>query len=186
MIRHRWRGPGWRVFEGHPEHGKTVRDWISRVVTSHDCPVDPDDAALVVSELFANALMHGPAGRRVLVGYCLWIGGARIVVCDAGAATRPRLRDPAAMDEGGRGLCVVDSISAQWGSIRLGRARVVWCDLGQPLDAVADDAWTWLAWLLTMVPLTAPGTQPGPVCGAAGRRVGWLSHHVVPAVRATR
>src|ERR1017187_764854 len=96
-----WRGPGWRVFSASPGHGRHVRDWITRVVSRRGCSADPDDAALLVSELFVNALMHGPAGGRVLVGYCLWSGGARIIVCDAGGATTPRLRDPGEMEEGG-------------------------------------------------------------------------------------
>src|SRR5713101_4190004 len=62
-----WRGPGWRVFNGHPSHAKTVRDWIGRVIASHDCPIDPGDAELVVSEMFTNAFVHGPSCGRVLV-----------------------------------------------------------------------------------------------------------------------
>ncbi len=57
---------------------------------------------MVVSELFGNAVMYGPAGGRVLVGYCLWREGARLVVCDGGGPGMPPgvcafegdLRDP--------------------------------------------------------------------------------------------
>jgi|GEM_PF-731128 len=151
-----WRGPGWRAFDACSCCSKEVRDWITGVVARHGCSADPGDAALVVSELFANALIHGPAGGRVLVGYCLWPGGARIVVCDAGGATSPGLRDPGVLEEGGRGLQVVDAVTAAWGSFSVGYARAVWCDLGRPLDGPADgDAWAWLRAVLATVAIAA-------------------------------
>ena len=100
-----------------------MRDWIGSAISGHDCPVDPADAALVVSELFANAVMHGPAGGRVLVGYCLWRQGARLVVCDGGGPGTPRLRARAASSPKAAGACsVVDSLAARWGSFRLAGA----------------------------------------------------------------
>ena len=96
-----WRGPGCRTFEADPACGRAVRHWIARIIGAHSCPVDPQDAALVVSELFGNAVMHGPAGGAVLVAYLLWPGGARIVVCDSGGPTLPRLRDHDGLPEGG-------------------------------------------------------------------------------------
>ena len=89
----------------------------------------------------------------MLVGYCLWPDGGRIVVCDAGGTTVPRLGDPVASDQGGRGLRVVDAIAAQWDGFRIGQAQVVWCDIGKPLDGAAGDTWAWLARLLAEVPL---------------------------------
>ncbi len=168
MTRNGWRGPGWRVFNGHPRHVKTVRDWIGRVIACHDGPVDPGDAELVVTELFTNALHHGPSGGRVLVGYCLWRDRGRIVVCDGGGATVPRLRDPAASDQGGRGLRVVDTIAARWDGFRIGQAQVVWCDIGQPLDGATGDTCAWLARLLAEGALAATGTHLPP--SRPGRR----------------
>ncbi len=81
-----WRGPGWQVFDADPRLGRQIRAWISSAISGHDCPVDAADAALAVTELFSNAVRHGPVGGRVLVGYCLWQQGARLVVCDAAAA----------------------------------------------------------------------------------------------------
>jgi len=171
-----WRGPGWRAFDARPCYGKEVRDWITGVVARHGCPADPGDAALVVSELFANALMHGPAGGRVLVGYCLWPGGARIVVCDAGGATSPGLRDPGVLEEGGRGLQVVDAVAAAWGSFRAGHALAVWCDLGKPLDCPANgDVWAWLRAVLAAGALAATTAavpaEDWPAKASLGRRL---------------
>ena len=150
-LRESWRGPGWRMFGGCAADVHKVRDWITGVVSRYGCPADPGDAALVVSELFTNAVVHGPAGGRVLVGYCLWPGGLRIVVCDEGGAGQPRLGDPGKLAEGGRGLLVVDAVAADWGSFRIGQVQAVWCDLGKPLDAVPAEAWAWLRPLIAAV-----------------------------------
>jgi anti-sigma regulatory factor (Ser/Thr protein kinase) len=162
-----WRGPGWRVFDADPRLGRPIRAWISSAISGHGCPVDTADAALVVSELFGNAVRHGPAGGRVLVGYCLWREGARLVVCDAGGPGTPRLVQCGEFAEGGRGLHVVDSLAARWGSFRLADAQAVWCDFGQPLHAAASDAWAWLHLVLAVCDLADPG-------------------HPVPAVMADR
>ena len=140
MIIGGWRGPGWRVVDASPGQVRQVRDWI-RAAISPDSPVDPDEAALAVSELYTNAVMHGPEGGRVLVGYCLWPACARIVVCDGGGLTAPQVRREASWAEGGRGLQVIVALAARWDTFRLPGARVVWCDLGQPLRAPAADAW---------------------------------------------
>ncbi len=159
-----WRGPGWRVIEADPRLGSQIREWIRSAISGHDCPVDPGDAALAVSELFANAVMHGPAGGRVLVAYCLWRQGARIVVCDGGAASTPRLVQGGGLAEGGRGLQVVDAVAARWGSFRLTGAQVTWCDLAQPLHAPGSDAWAWLRLVLSACTLSPP---TGPAAAAA-------------------
>jgi anti-sigma regulatory factor (Ser/Thr protein kinase) len=165
-----WRGPGWRVMDADPGQARQVRDWIRSAVTRHDGPADPSDAALAVSELYANAVMHGPAGGRVLAGYCLWSAGARIVVCDGGGPGTPRLRQDPGLAEGGRGLAVIDSVAARWGSFRLSGAQVVWCDFGQPLRAPESDAWAWLQRVLSAGALTAPAPEQDPVCAP-----GWFA-----------
>ena len=148
------RGPGWQVFDADPRLGGQVRGWIRSAVSGHDCPVDAADAAMAASELFGNAVMHGPAGGRILVGYCLWQQGARLVVCDGGGAGLPQLVHRGELAEGGRGLHVVDSLAARWGSVRLPGALAVWCDFGQPLHASADDAWAWLHLVLSVCDLS--------------------------------
>ncbi len=166
MSSGRWRGPGWRLFDAVPARSKTARGWIGYIVSTYAGAVDPDDAALVVSELFGNAVMHGPRGGRVLVGYVLWRDGARVVVCDGGGASLPRLGEGTGLAEGGRGLRVVDALGARWGSFRTGQGQVVWCDLGQPMYAEPGEAWAWLDAVLTESPL-AP--SPGePVMAASG------------------
>lgn len=174
MIIDGCRGPGWQVFDADPRLGGQVRAWIRSAIRGHDCPVDAADAAVVVSELFGNAVMHGPAGGQVLVGYCLWRDGARLVVCDAGGPGAPRLVDGDQLTEGGRGLRVVDSLAARWGSFRVAGALAVWCEFGQPLHATAGDAWAWLHLVLSVCDLSAPSrpvTAMGPgMLAPAGAR----------------
>jgi hypothetical protein len=137
------------------------------VIAGHGCPVDHDDAALVVSELFGNACLYGPPGGRVLIGYCAWRDGARIAVCDGGGVSVPRMTPGAGLAEGGRGLRVVDSLAARWGTFRLPAARIVWSDFGRPLRAATADAWAWLPPVLAANPLApgsvSPAAAPLPV-----------------------
>jgi serine/threonine-protein kinase RsbW len=162
-----WRGPGWQVTDADPAQGRRVREWIKSAVARHGCPVDPDDVALAVAELFGNAVMHGPAGGRVLAGYCLWHEGARILVCDGGGAGPPRVVHGAGLAEGGRGLRVVDALAVRWGSFRLPGALVVWCDFGRPLRAPAADAWAWLPPVLAACPLSPAALSQAALSQAA-------------------
>jgi hypothetical protein len=137
-----------------------VREWIIPVV-GQDRGISTADVALVVSELFTNSVVHGPAGGRVLVGCWPWPTGARIVVCDAGGATAPQLRAPAGWDIGGRGLQIVDAMAAAWGSFRIGSAQTVWCDLGA-VPGTGANSWAWLPAAVAdgaLVPLAASATQ---------------------------
>jgi anti-sigma regulatory factor (Ser/Thr protein kinase) len=174
-----WRGPGWQVFNADPQLGSQIRDWITSVINGHDCAIDAADAALVVTELFSNAIRHGPVGGRVLVGYCLWQRGARLVVCDGGGPGTPQLVEGGELAEGGRGLHVVDSLAARGGSFRLAGAQAVWCDFGQPLHAAPGDAWAWLHLVLSVCDLSAPGrpvaAAPGPLAAVGGTMSAQLS-----------
>jgi anti-sigma regulatory factor (Ser/Thr protein kinase) len=151
-----WRGPGWQVVDADPRCCGQIRRSVTSAIAGHDCPVDLDDTAVCVAELFTNAVKHGPPGGLVLVGYVLWRKGARLVVCDAGGPGTPQLLETAEQGEGGRGLRVVDALTARWGSFRTARARVAWCDLGEPLDAAHGDAWAWLHLVLSVERLSVP------------------------------
>ena len=154
-----WRGPGWRVADAHPRSVGELRRWVTAAVVQYGCPVDADDVAAVTSELVTNALMHGPAGGRVLVGYCLWREGARLVVCDGGSGT-PRLCHPDERAEGMRGLQIVGKLAARWDFFRAENTLAVWCDLGQPLHVPDRDAWAWLRLVLSLDSLSAPVAAP--------------------------
>lgn len=98
-----------------------------------------DAAVLVLSELVTNAVRHAgsPRGREIETRFCrLSDGRLRIEVHDAGDH-RPVLRRAADTDEGGRGLLLVDSVTAhQWGvSSRGGVGKLVWAVCAAPTSS---------------------------------------------------
>jgi anti-sigma regulatory factor (Ser/Thr protein kinase) len=88
-----------------------------------------DDALLVTSELFTNAVLHGSGQVDVYV--TLDAEALRIAVVDDGRRTPERWpkRVPAATP-GGRGLHIVDALASTWGNNcdPAGRTRV-WAEM---------------------------------------------------------
>jgi anti-sigma regulatory factor (Ser/Thr protein kinase) len=94
-----------------------------------------DDAGLIVSELFTNALRYGDSEK---IGCAVRIceGLLRIEVTDGGTGlTVPQPRVAGLDEECGRGLLLVSVLSRAWGVLagEGGRGRVVWAELG-PVD----------------------------------------------------
>lgn len=90
-----------------------------------------DDAELVVSELFTNAVRHTDSER---VSCELTLDGARlrVAVTDQGHSdSRPQTQPRSTDRESGRGLLLVGAVSEDWGvrPTDTGRGRVVWADL---------------------------------------------------------
>ncbi|MFI0942486.1 ATP-binding protein [Streptomyces sp. NPDC021020] len=88
-----------------------------------------DDAALVVSELVSNSVQHArePRGHVIRTRFERLDAAVRIEVHDANPGA-PAPRTPTPDDESGRGLALVDSITAgRWGvSEREGIGKMVW------------------------------------------------------------
>jgi anti-sigma regulatory factor (Ser/Thr protein kinase) len=88
------------------------------------------DAALLLSELATNAVMHAQSAFTVVVRY----DGStlRVEVGDESHA-QPRLRRPRAHDgAGGRGLMLVDTLSVAWGVVATPSGKRVWFELPAP------------------------------------------------------
>ncbi|MFH8404160.1 ATP-binding protein [Streptomyces sp. NPDC018019] len=99
-----------------------------------------DDAELVVSELFTNAVRHTDSEK---VGCELAVLGAflRVEITDQGRGDSAPHVQPGSVDkECGRGLFLVGALSESWG-VRpdpTGRGRTVWADLPYgPYDSPA-------------------------------------------------
>ncbi|MGW5865503.1 ATP-binding protein [Streptomyces sp. NPDC055239] len=90
-------------------------------------------AALVVSELVTNAIVH-TASHRIVCELCTRPGTLRIAVRDDGYGSgvpRPAQEGPDADDEHGRGLLLVEAVSNAWG-VRdegPGAGLTVWAEL---------------------------------------------------------
>ncbi|HET6636055.1 MAG TPA: SpoIIE family protein phosphatase [Streptomyces sp.] len=87
-----------------------------------------DTTELLVSELVTNALRHGDGEIRFRMLR------DRTLVCEVwdAALAQPRRRRARATDEGGRGLQLVQLLSAAWGSRRTPQGKTVWCELALP------------------------------------------------------
>lgn len=103
---------------------RLVRDWLAR----HGVNSLNETAVLLVSELVTNALMHGrpPLELRVRV---LDTGGVRVEVLDA-AGGEPPVRRRASLDAAtGRGIGIVATLAARWGSQPVTAGKLVWAEL---------------------------------------------------------
>lgn len=102
---------------------------LLRHLTAWDLTHLADSAELVLSELLTNSVRHArvPGGRLIETRYERLTGGVRIEVHDANE-DKPERRDPSAEDVSGRGLTLVDALTAgQWGvSARVGVGKLVW------------------------------------------------------------
>lgn len=90
------------------------------------------DAALIVSELVTNSVIHaGVDSLAVLVLELTTLDDRlRIAVIDHGSHLKPRIRRADAGSPGGFGLRLVDEMSSAWGVVHdTGGTTRVWCDL---------------------------------------------------------
>ncbi|NUQ95479.1 MAG: ATP-binding protein [Streptomyces sp.] len=125
-----------------PSTKRTVaraRRELVAALTAWDLTELRDAAELVLSELVTNAVKHArdPRGRLVETRIRrLADGRIRIEVHDANT-NPPVLRASSATDEGGRGLVLVDALTAhQWGvSSRTGVGKAVWAIVAGPGEA---------------------------------------------------
>lgn len=104
-----------------------ARNLVGTACRQWQLPAMVDDAALVVTELVANAVRHagGPIQLQLALGeYFL-----HLAVRD-GSADPPRQMLPDLENvNGGRGLLLVDAVSAAWGSSPTEDGKTVWAAL---------------------------------------------------------
>jgi anti-sigma regulatory factor (Ser/Thr protein kinase) len=90
------------------------------------------DAALIVSELVTNSVVHAhvDASRALTVELMTLDDRLRIIVIDPGSRLEPRILPCDPETAGGFGLFVVSELSVAWGVSRDGIGPTcVWCDL---------------------------------------------------------
>jgi anti-sigma regulatory factor (Ser/Thr protein kinase) len=92
------------------------------------------DAALVVSELVSNSILHAwpLPGEKLQVAWLVEPGSVEVAVRDGGGPTQPCQHYPAGSSLGGRGLGIVDRLSADWGIRRDDTGQTVWAVLPAP------------------------------------------------------
>lgn len=115
-------------------HALTSAGEARRFVTDHvtEWKLDEllDDALLVTSELATNAVTHADSACRIRLS--LSRAALRIDVIDTGAGT-PEPQPESRTAEHGRGLHLVDALTAAWGlEIVPGEGKLVWAELPRP------------------------------------------------------
>ncbi|AJP05282.1 PAS/PAC sensor protein [Streptomyces cyaneogriseus subsp. noncyanogenus] len=114
----------WRV----PEAVRHARRFTRRTLRSWGVGRgDADAVLLAVSELVTNALVHTDGQVRLdltLVGARL-----RVTVTDASPRTPVKPTGIGWEATGGRGVLLVEAVSAAWGTLPAGGGKQVWCEI---------------------------------------------------------
>ena len=122
---------------GRPEHVAEARAFVSRTLGT-EC-AEADLAILLSSELVTNSIQHSQSGRdggTITITLIAVPDGIRAEVIDEGGATNPMLWygqvEPAALAENGRGLQLVQMLSARWSFAHDEAGTVTWFELVSP------------------------------------------------------
>ncbi|HET7784007.1 MAG TPA: ATP-binding protein [Arthrobacter sp.] len=115
-----------RNFPGTTDQVREARHFITSYLGNRP---ETDTAHLVITELATNAIRHtssglpgGHFGVTLHTTSTLLI----LVVLDEGSPTTPHLRQAANDDQTGRGLHLVDTLTARWGVYGNQAGRTVW------------------------------------------------------------
>lgn len=89
------------------------------------------DAALLVSELVTNSVVHADVGprRTLTVDVTTLDDRLRIVIVDPGSSLTPRMLPADPGTPGGHGLLLVDKLCEAWGVWQDLGPTCVWCEL---------------------------------------------------------
>jgi anti-sigma regulatory factor (Ser/Thr protein kinase) len=89
------------------------------------------DVALVITELFSNALRHAVPlpGSQIRVAWRIDGDSVQVSVSDGGGQTVPELGEPTQAATGGRGLRIVEKLSRCWGTSTGDEGTTVWAEV---------------------------------------------------------
>jgi len=127
------------VLTPHPSSVSTARRMVRELLAGVGLADLLDDAALLMSELVTNAVIH--AGSQVGVRGQVVDGVLRVEVTDA-SPHHPALRHYAETAGTGRGLALLVALADDWGVIPAPESKTVWFELGgdTPSGAPAQGA----------------------------------------------
>ena len=105
-----------------------ARTFLAAALTAWDAGDLLEEAELVLSELVTNALVHTDSAAGVTLRF--EPARRRLTVAVRDASTRhPRERHAGEDALGGRGLAIVEALSAAWGVAAEGAGKTVWAEL---------------------------------------------------------
>ncbi|KIH99099.1 hypothetical protein LP52_09645 [Streptomonospora alba] len=123
-------------FDGRTHCVKAARTWLdARMKVAGVPPETADTAALLLSELATNAVLHTPSGDvggRFAVRAYFLPGRLRVEVRDEGGLLSPLPPTASAPDpdaEHGRGLLLVATLAQRWGRFTSGRGPGMYFEL---------------------------------------------------------
>ncbi|SEP74141.1 Serine phosphatase RsbU, regulator of sigma subunit [Streptomyces sp. yr375] len=124
---------GWTVWRV-PEASRHARRFTRRTLRAWGVPDTAMDAALlVVSELVTNALTH--TDGRVRLDLTLIERRLRVVVTDASPRSPVKPAAVGWQSTGGRGILLVEAVSAAWGTVPVSGGKQVWGELLLPTQS---------------------------------------------------
>ncbi len=115
-----------RSFLGNASSLRGTRQFVMDTLHSWDLDHVGEDAAIVVSELATNAVLH--ARSDFVVALALDGDTVRISVSDA-SSHLPVVQEPSPTTISGRGLVLVSALGARWGTQPVGDGKEVWVEL---------------------------------------------------------
>jgi CheY-like chemotaxis protein len=119
----------YQAFEGELTDVGRAREFLRAQCSVWGCGRVLDNALVVLSELVSNAIVH--VRGRVAVRLVLVDNVLRMEVTDAGGGA-PDLQAPGPGEDHGRGLLLVNGLSASWGVDTLADGKCVWAEVNIP------------------------------------------------------
>lgn len=116
-------------FPRSPDAPGSARRFVTDVLQTCERSELVEDARLVVTELATNAVSHARSDFTVS---CRWMyPGVRITVGDSSRALPVRAVGHSTKP-GGRGLALIEAVSADWGNVPRPIGKLVWAELAAP------------------------------------------------------
>jgi anti-sigma regulatory factor (Ser/Thr protein kinase) len=131
-VRPAWPLKTYLEFGALPTAASCARGHVRAVTSEWGLAHLADTAELLASELVTNAIRASAGLICPVIG--LWLASDQISIVmhvwDASDAM-PVRQHPGYDDSNGRGLVLVDALSADWGCYRTADGKIVWAQVGQ-------------------------------------------------------
>ncbi len=117
---------------GTPGSVPIARSRVRAALSVHGLADYVDDAVIITSELVTNAIQHAGADGTATIGVTLartWNPAAVTVTVSDSSPQGPVRRGTSAGSEQGRGLQIVEALSAHWGWHQEGSGKAIFAVL---------------------------------------------------------
>jgi anti-sigma regulatory factor (Ser/Thr protein kinase) len=122
------------MLPGIPESVRIARFHIRAALSFHGLGEYADDAGIITSELVTNAVQHACDNETSTIGVTLarvWNPASVTVIVSDSSPEGPIRRDAPADSSQGRGLQIVEALSAHWGWRQEGGGKAIFAILAR-------------------------------------------------------